>query len=53
MNFLLEPETDFATMNYILRRQLKEAKRYKPTVPFHTVRKCEDRTRCAFHRRKN
>jgi hypothetical protein len=51
-NFLLEPETSAETISYILRHQIKESRRYKPTVPFHSIKKCEDRTRCAFHRRR-
>lgn len=51
-NFLLEPETSAETIGYILKQHIKESRRYKSTVPFHSERKCEDRTRCAFHRRR-
>lgn len=51
-NFLLEPEISAETIGYILRRQIKESRRYKSTVPFHSIKKCEDKGRCAFHRRR-
>lgn len=52
-NFLLEPETDPAIISHILRRQVKESRKFRPTTPFHSERKCEDKSRCAFHRRRH
>ena len=44
-------EVDLETIPYILKRQVREMKRYRSSVPFHTDRHCEDKSRCAFHRR--
>jgi hypothetical protein len=52
MTFLTQPETPANVITYILRQQIKEAKRYKPTEPYHGRRKCEDISRCLFHGRK-